>query len=453
MSWLTRYRLRLYLRRSAWVFPTAMIPAALVAAPIVRQVDHQTHWVGLGYTADGARALLGAIVPATLTMIVLILSMLLLSIQLAASQLSPRLIRGLIARRPVRGCLAVFVFSYVYGCAALGRVGSEVPQLGTLIAIVLTLASVGAGLFLVDYLARELRPVQMLARTAAIGQAIIDQVYPRFSGPTDRPSPSGDGSPPPAEILAASECDKLLPVRRQGVLMAMDVDGLTRLAEAAGGAIEVVPQVGDFVARGDPLFRLCEGARAIPPSRLYSSVAFGDERTPDQDPTFVFRILVDVATKALSPAINDPTTAVLAIDQIHHLLRQVGIRRLDTGQARDKEGVLRVLYRTPNWSDFVLLAVIEVRQYGVQSISVARRMRAMLDDLIRVVPFERRGMIEEQKRLLDIGILRNFIDAEDRTRAAVGDLQGVGGAPPDHGPPAGAPAAPGARFTAVAADR
>jgi uncharacterized membrane protein len=235
--------------------------------------------------------------------------------------------------------------------------------------------------------------------------------------------------------------------------MAMDIDGLARLAEAAGGAIEVVPQVGDFVARGNLLFRLCNGARAIPPSRLYALVAFGDERTPEQDPTFVFRILVDVATKALSPAINDPTTAVLAIDQIHHLLRQVGVRRLDAGEARDKEGVLRVLYRTPNWSDFVVLAVIEVRQYGADSIQVARRMRAMLDDLIRVVPRERRPIIEEQKRLLDTGILRSFDDAEDRTRAAVGDLQGVGGAPPDNTAAGEATAAAEARLTVQTAVR
>jgi uncharacterized membrane protein len=434
MTWLIRYRCRLYLRRSAWLFPTSMIPAALIVAPIVRQIDHRTQWTGLGYTADGARALLGAIVPATLTMIVLILSMLLLSIQLAASQLSPRLIRGLIGRKPVRACLAIFVFAYVYGCAALGRVGAEVPQLGTLIAVILTLVGVGAGLFLVDYLARELRPVQMLTRTASIGLAIIEEVYPRFSTVTDRPGQS-PGPTPPSQELAATPCDMLLPARSAGVLMAMNVKGLARLAEKAGGAIEVVPQVGDFVAGGDPVFRLCDGARAIPASRLYASVAFGDERTPDQDPTFVFRILVDVATKALSPAINDPTTAVLAIDQIHCLLRQVGIRRLDTGHARDQQGILRVQYRTPKWNDFVLLAVIEIRQYGVESIQVARRMRAMLDDLSRVIPVERRPIIEEQKHLLATGILRSFTDVEDRTRAAVGDLQGVGGAPADHGEP------------------
>ena len=135
MFWLAQYRMRLYLRRSAWLFPTAMIPAALVVAPVVRAVDHETQWVGLGFTPDGARALLGAIVPATLTMIVLILSLLLLSIQLAASQLSPRLIRGLIARRPVRLCLAVFVFSYVYASAAAQSkprlvAGDEVADLG-----------------------------------------------------------------------------------------------------------------------------------------------------------------------------------------------------------------------------------------------------------------------------------------------------------------------------------
>ncbi|HSI32922.1 MAG: DUF2254 domain-containing protein [Phycisphaerae bacterium] len=424
MTWLTRYRLRLYMRRSAWLFPTAMIPAALVAAPVVRYLDHVLQWDGLGYTPDGARALLGAIVPATLTMVVLILSMLLLSIQLAASQLSPRLIRGLIARRPVRACLAIFVFSYVYASAALGRIGSDVPQIGTLVAIVLTLVSVGAGIFLVDYLARELRPVQMLARTATIGRMIIDEVYPRFSTPTARPSAGEQGAvslDPPSETLVRT--------RPAGVLMAMDIVGLTRLAEESGGAIEIIPQVGDFLPTGAPLFRVSGGARSIPADRLYESVAFGDERTPEQDPTFVFRILVDVATKALSPAINDPTTAVLAIDQIHYLLRQVGMRRLDTGQVRDGEGTLRVLYRTPGWNDFVVLAVIEVRQYGVTSIQVARRMRAMLDDLIQAVPPERRPILEEQKRLLDTGIVRNFSDAEDRTRATTGDLQGVGGAP------------------------
>ena len=104
---------------------------------------------------------------------------------------------------------------------------------------------------------------------------------------------------------------------------------------------------------------------------------------------FGFRILVDIASKGLSPAINDPTTAVLAIDQIHHLLRNVGSRFLGDGQVRDAAGRLRLLYRTPNWDDFICLAVTEIRHFGSESIQVARRLRAMLEDLLRTLPEQR----------------------------------------------------------------
>jgi uncharacterized membrane protein len=210
--------------------------------------------------------------------------------------------------------------------------------------------------------------------------------------------------------------------------MAMDVKGLVAIAEKTGCAIEIVPQVGDFVARDDPLFRVHPaGAAALHRAALHASLAFGEERTAEQDPTFVFRILVDVASKALSPAINDPTTAVLAIDQIHHLLRQVGMRRLDTGEVRDAGGTLRLLYRTPDWEDFVLLALTEIRQYGNQSIQVTRRLRAMLENLIAVLPAERAEFLREQSRLLQSAIERHFEEPEDRACARVCDLQGVGG--------------------------
>src|SRR4029077_7268164 len=86
-------------------------------------------------------------------------------------------------------------------------------------------------------------------------------------------------------------------------------------------------------------------------------VAISDERTLEQDPAFAFRIIVDIASKALSPAINDPTTAVLALDQLHHLLRNVGSRQLDDGRVCDAAGRLRLAYRTPDWEDYVYLAV------------------------------------------------------------------------------------------------
>ena len=86
----------------------------------------------------------------------------------------------------------------------------------------------------------------------------------------------------------------------------------------------------------------------------------------EQDPAFAFRILVDIANKGLSPAINDPTTAVLALDQIHHLLRNVGCRCLDDGRICDATGQIRLIYRTPDWEEFVRLAVTEIRLFGAQ---------------------------------------------------------------------------------------
>src|SRR5262249_38725235 len=155
-------------------------------------------------------------------------------------------------------------------------------------------------------------------------------------------------------------------------VLAMDIRGLLYLAVRAGGGIEVVPQVGDHVASGDPLFRGHQAHTNPPASAPCDSIAIGDERTLEQDATLAFRTLVDTASKGLSPAINDPTTAVLAIDQLHHLLRNVGSRNLDTGLVNDSAGKLRLVYRTPDWPDFVRLAVTEIRLYAGVSIQIAR---------------------------------------------------------------------------------
>jgi uncharacterized membrane protein len=156
-------------------------------------------------------------------------------------------------------------------------------------------------------------------------------------------------------------------------------------------------------------------------------VAIGHERTLEQDPAFAFRIIVDIACKALSPAINDPTTAVLAIDQLHHLLRNVGQRSLDDDRIRDTQNRVRLIHRTPGWEDFVHLAITEIRHFGCESIQVARRLRAMLEDLIRTLPEDRIALLHQELKLLERSASRFFREPEDRALAAVSDSQGVGG--------------------------
>jgi uncharacterized membrane protein len=146
----------------------------------------------------------------------------------------------------------------------------------------------------------------------------------------------------------------------------------------------------------------------------------------EQDPMFAFRILVDIAVKALSSAINDPTTAVLALDQIHRLLRTVGQRHLDTEAMLDASGRFGVAFRTPDWEDYVTLAASEIRHYGATSLQVVRRLRAMLENLKASLPPDRWPPLELQLRVLDRSVARAFPDPEDRAFAGVADLQGVG---------------------------
>jgi uncharacterized membrane protein len=147
----------------------------------------------------------------------------------------------------------------------------------------------------------------------------------------------------------------------------------------------------------------------------------------EQDPLFSFRIMVDIALKALSPAINDPTTAVLALDQIHRLLRAVGKRQLRGETIHDSQGRLRVIYRTPDWNDFVQLACHEIQMFGAGSIQVARRLRAMLDNLLATLPAHRHPPLEQEARRLALELERLYPQPDDLALARVPDSQGLGG--------------------------
>jgi uncharacterized membrane protein len=209
-------------------------------------------------------------------------------------------------------------------------------------------------------------------------------------------------------------------------VLAVDRDYLIAEAHRANGVIELVPHVGDFVAVGEPLFRLHGGAGEIEDRWLRAAIAMGTERTLEQDPMFAFRILVDIAVKALSRAINDPTTAVLAIDQINRLLRSVGQRHLRDEQISDSEGNVRLVFPTPNWEDYVHVAFREIRQYGTESLQVARRLRAMGESLIRTLPEYRHAAVRQELMLLDRMLERVWRDPEDLALARLPDSQGLG---------------------------
>ncbi len=310
--------------------------------------------------------------------------------------------------------------TFAFSLAVLVRVNTSVPFLTSYVAAYGCLASLGVFLFLIDHVGKFLRPSGALRSVGTQGRKIIENVYPR------RLSQAQETPAAPVKALD-SEPTRTIPNMKDGVVLAFDMRGLVSLAQHADCVVELVPQVGDFVAADDPLFRVFQGGETLSEDSLRQCIAFGFERTLEQDPTFAFRIIVDIASKGLSPAINDPTTAVLSIDQIHHLLRTVGNRQLADGREPDATGTVRLVYRTPDWEDFVHLALTEIRHYGQGSIQVIRRLRAMLENLIDTLPERRAPLLQEELSLLHRSTERFFSDPEDRALAGASDLQGMGG--------------------------
>ncbi len=419
MNWNQKYGLRNYVKSSLWVVPFFAIPLALIATRILHRVDTWLGWSLLGFSATGAQTLLEAFVTATLSFVVFTFGSLLVAIQVASAQMTPRIIATTLLRNDVvKYTVGLLIFTLMFALSAQNKMDREVHQLVMLVATMLGILSFAAFFYLIDYASRLLRPISILAHVGDDGIAVVESVYPDpFSLPVSEGEKPGLGAP-----------DATL--RHQGtsgIVLAVNLGLLTAEAESSDGIIEFMPQVGDFVAIDEPLFNLYGGARSIEESTLRTSVAFGSERTLDQDPTFAFRIVADIAIRALSPAINDPTTGVLAIDQLHRMLRAVGKRNLRTDEVADESGNLRLIFRTPNWEDFVHLAFSEIRSCGSNNLQIVRRLRSMIQNLFQTLPAHRHPALHRELSLLDREIERNFIYPEELALAHIADAQGLGG--------------------------
>lgn len=428
MRWNRRYVILSYARSSLWLVPFFAVLAYMAVNRITFFIGRwllQNGWIDettafLGLSMSGARVMLETIVTLNLSFVVFTFGSLLVAIQVAGGQYTPRIIATTLLRNnAIRCTVGYFVFTLLFTMRVLSRMGDEtVHQFNTFIAATFGLVSIVVFLYLIDYAARLLRPVSLVYRLGESGIEVIKSVYPEFTDPSHTENSSG--SLPFTERVVTN-------AGPSGIVLAIDLGGLVERARRTDGVIEFVPQVGDFVAADEPLFRLYGGTGGIDDRELQASVALGSERTLEQDPTFAFRILVDIAIKALSPAINDPTTAVLAIDQVHRLLRLVGMRRLQSEVLSDGKGSPRLIFRTPNWEDFVHLACTEIRHFGAGSIQVMRRMRSMLENLIQTLPRHRHPELSKQLELLDGEIDGHYDLADDRALARIADPQGLGG--------------------------
>jgi uncharacterized membrane protein len=427
VSWSQRFGVREHLRTALWPVPLVSALAGLLAAAIVWRLDEWGGWTLLGFKAGGATALTAGVVGAMITFIGIVFSALLMAVQFASAQLTPRALKLSLNDPMAKAALGVFVATFMYALIVMARISDDfVPQLALLGVSTLAIVSLLVFLLLVSHISKALRPGQAIVRVGHLGRRTLAQTYPETVGTP------GDGATRASGTRPRDTAGRIVPHDgTPGLVRACDVEGLVAEARRANARLVLLPSVGDFVPGGAPLFQVCETGVAVNDRLLRSSVSLGRERTVEQDPTFALRILVDVAIKALSPAVNDPTSAVMALDQLHDLLRFVATRRLDVGEHRDAAGSVRLSVGLPSWEDYVSLAVDEIRQYGASSVQVARRLKAMLGDLIDVAPEERRRALHEELRLLGRAVERTFPDAEDRGRASVANQQGLGSSPPD----------------------
>jgi len=426
--WNLRYRVASYIRSSLWIIPIVAVLLQQILGRLLQALDARLGLTFLGFGIEGAKALFNAVITFSLSVIVFTFGSLLIAIQVSSGQYTPRIIATTLLRNNViRYTVGLFVFTFLFAIRGLNQTETTVHQLFVLVTGLLGLICLAAFLYLIDYSARFLRPVSLVANVGEQGLAVIDSVYPETFHREAKPDAM-------LEIDAGPVERTILHHGSSAIVVAINTSRLITEAEKAHGIIEFAPHVGDFVGKDEPLFFLRSGARKIDERILRESVIFGGERTLEQDPLFAFRILVDIAIKALSPAINDPTTGVLAIDQLQRLLGRAGRRELRTDYVAGHDGTLRLILRAPNWEDFVHLTFTEIRFYGASNIQIARRLRASILNLMSTLPVERHAALQQELNLLDQMLERSYACPEDLAQARIADSQGLGAAVPRKSP-------------------
>ena len=423
MASVRRLKFQQYVGSSFWLIPSLFVVVAVFLALLFPNLDEATKGdLTFAYGPSEATEVLSAIASGMIVFTGFVFSVILLIVQFGSSQYSPRLLRAFVYAPIAKISLGLFVATFTYALVVLPSIESEgregfVPSFSVTFAIVLVVISVLMFLLLMQRAYQGLRPGTVVRMVGRRGRKAIDQVHPAPAAP--------EGVRVPYRELLREATRTVGHERESAVLQAMDEDELVRIAREADAILVLAPAIGDFVPNAAPLFFIRESGTPVDEDRLRAALAFGIERTVEQEPTLAFRWLVDIAIKALSPAVNDPSTATQAIDQIEDLIRRVAGRQLASGEARDGAGQLRLVYRTATWEGYVALAFTEIRRDGGGSTQIQRRLRATLEDLLEIVPPDRQEAVQEQIDLLDEVARAEFAPAE-LDAAMTGDYQGIG---------------------------
>jgi uncharacterized membrane protein len=425
VSWATSFRLRQYLRGSLWVLPLLGGLLGAILGGVDTVVDKSIHLpASLTYSSSTATTVLSTIVGAVAALTGFVVTVTVLVVQMATGTFSARYMRLWYRDPMLKWLLALLIGTLAFSFGLLRRVSSDfVPNLGVSIAGLLLVVSLLLFMLFLDRYLHRLRPV-------AVANLVAGYVHREFARLRAEAADMPDVF---AGIFESDGQQPTLTVRssRAGVIQAIDAKGLAHWARRHDCLVVLRRQVGDFIPANAVLFDIFGGKQLASDSdqrRLRRMVALGTERTVEQDPAFAIRIMVDIADKALSAAINDPTTAVQVLDHLEEVLRLIGASELGSGRWRADGGTRQgLVIPVRTWEQYVSLGVTEIREYGATSIQVMRRMRAMLEELRRDVRPEHRSALEEELTRLDATVANTFGSSPDLDRAGVPDTQGIGG--------------------------
>lgn len=416
------------LRTELWPVPAVAVVAAVALGVVMPRVDAHVDDalppIVTAYLFNGgpeaARSVLSAVASSLVTATSLTFSLTVVTLQLASSQFSPRLLRTFTRDRLVHLSLGVLLATFVYALTVLRTVRASlsdqaafVPQLAVTIAFALTVLSVVTLVAFLAHLARQIRVESMLREVHAETLTTMRRL---LTGSDGRDSAVGQRVEVPTDAA-------LLCAPSSGFLAAVDSAALLSAAICADVVIHFDRLPGDSLIAGTPIAAvwrkqtdgaLAEDIRAVVQDRVADAVNTKFERTPVQDVAFGLRQLVDVTSKALSPGINDPTTAVHALGHISALLCEAAQKDFSDELLRDKEGQVRVVLRRPEFDQLLDLGVTQPRRFGAGDPEVLSRIAALLREVawVSTRPADHLAITRQVQRLSDTVDRQDFDDTE-----------------------------------------
>jgi len=414
-------------RSSLWFVPTVLVLGAVVFAQGLIEIDRhidrtnlQAQWPRLfGAGAAGSRGMLTAIASSMITVAGVAFSITIVALALASSQYTSRILRNFMRDRASQAVLGAFVGIFVYCLVVLrsirgGDEGAFVPSLAVLFAVALAFVGIGCLIFFIHHIASSIQAERIIQSAANETIEAIDRLFPAEMGEAT----GADISPAP-EPLPGVQVWQSIPARRTGYIQGVDGDGLLGFAGAQNTVVRMERGSGDFVVEGSPLVSVAGGKQPDDETAAHLDALYtiGRQRTMAQDAGFGIRQIVDVALKALSPGINDTTTAVTCVDYLTAVLARLATRQFESPHRMD-EGELRVIARGSTFPGMLGEAFDQIRQNAAGNVKVLLSLLQALEVIaVRTQDAHRRQALLRQADLI--------AEVANRTIPAPRDRDGI----------------------------